>query len=222
MNGIDPSQLPDERQKTIVDILCSDSAAYWGHSTREDLHPSGEQMLDRLFYRALPTRTTSHSQSNVTKVLDTADNLIGEKSFDACIPTSLDGKMLVKDENPRFTEMTEKAKVLGSALKALEKQNNECQSLLARLDVLAKTKADLAKPALDLRECLKTLGTVMDDIREKLATAECVTASDDLGELPDQITELIRVSGNHLDGIKGMKRRLGDTTFGRSSGMTKS
>jgi len=222
MNAIDPSQLPDERQKTIVDILCSDSAAYWGHSTREDLHPSGKQMLDRLFYRALPTRTTSHSQSNSTKVLDTADNLIGEKSFDACIPTGSDGKMLVKDENPRFTEMCERARVLGSALKALEKQNSECMSLLARLDVLAKTKEDMRKRAHDLRECLTTLGKVMDDIREKLATAECVTASDDLADLPEHIEELIRVAGNHLDGIKGMKKRLSDTSVGRSGAMPKS
>ena len=54
MNGIDPSQLPSERVKNIAMTLCEDSATHYGHEVKEEIHPSGENLLDRLFYRAMP------------------------------------------------------------------------------------------------------------------------------------------------------------------------
>ena len=117
MNGIDSTHLAPEKVKSLADILCEDSAAHWQHVKVEEIHPSGEALLDRMFYRAMPIRTTSHSRTEQTKVAEQADGMVKEDSFQLKICD----KVAVKDKHPELSAMQERAKVLASALKAMEK-----------------------------------------------------------------------------------------------------
>ena len=45
-------------------------------------------------------------------------------------------------------------------------------------------------------------------MRSNLALAETLTASDDLGKLPGKLEEMIKQAEIHIDGMKGMLKRL--------------
>lgn len=200
--------MPEEKVKELATLLCQDSAAFWKHEPVQILHASGEALLDRLFYREMPTRTSSHSSTTTTKISDVSDSTIGDKSFQLALeaPTSM---LAIKAESPAFDKLQERAKVLASGLKALEKQHSEGCTMQAKFEALSLGKdTALKKPAKDLKDCLKTLADLMADIRSKLAVCECIEAGDDLGKLPAEMDKFCQLAETHLDGIKGMKKRL--------------
>lgn len=199
--------MPEAKVKELAEVLCTDSAKFWGHEVATMLHASGEALLDRLFYREMPTRTTSHSSTTKSTVTDVSDGAVGENSFQLAVaaPSNV---MAIKAECPAFDKMRERAKVLASGLKALEKQHSEASGMQAKFEAFSVKDANMKKPAKDLKDCLKTLDGVVTDIRSKLAVAECIEKDDELGKLPAEIDRFIQLAETHMDGIRGMRKRL--------------
>ena len=207
MNGIDSTHLDPKKVAELAEILVTDSANYWKHEPVPMLHPSGEPLLDRFFYREMPTRTTSHTSETSTKVSDVSDGSIGEKSFQESLdnPSAL---LAIKAEFPEFDKMMERTKVLASGLKALEKQHSEASAMQAKFEAKSVADGSFKKPAKDLKDVLGTLGNLISDIRSKLAIAECISKGDEVGTLPADIEKMISQADTNLDGIKAMKKRL--------------
>ena len=55
---------------------------------------------------------------------------------------------------------------------------------------------------------MKTLDKFCSDLRDAVATAEVLTIEDDVGKMPDELKMLVGKAEHHLDGVKGLLKRM--------------
>ena len=209
MNGIEALDVGDEKADRLCELLVADSAAEYGFEPGGRMHPSGEKLLHKYFYKKSTGHVEASTSRRETRISEEADGKLEVKPFDEKLQLMKGGgPLMIKNENPAFVEFENDLKVLLSALKALEKQWTDCQNVQAKMAAQSAKDPSLKIPAADLKACNGTLGKFLDDMREFAATAGVLTADDDLGDYPKEMQKYTNVASNHLDGAKGIKKRM--------------
>ena len=153
MNGLEPRDLPEDRQQTICDTLVADAAARFGYEMKTLPHPT-EPLLTKYMYKHSLGCKQTHTDSTSWTIEDKNDSAIEKKAFNDAFDTcdkQQKGLLKIKVENPEFTEMQTTVKVLATARGSLEKQLAEGKNLVASLkafmekDAKWKQKHDDAK-----------------------------------------------------------------------------
>ncbi|CAE7234970.1 unnamed protein product [Symbiodinium sp. CCMP2592] len=195
----DISDVPEKRQKELLEGLLQESEDFWGHERNLVKHKMPE--LCRYFYRTLveskdATRSTESgtfemSASLAAKEMKSLQNTKGE----------------VKLEHPERTELSNLSKVANSAVKSLDAKHGELSSECIALENCPK----LASKAPEVRVTLDALKKFVEDLRKiqvllgrKLPTMDEAACKNEKADME----QWNRNANEHLDNVKLLLKKV--------------
>ena len=202
--GFDPASFSNKEADTLLQDILSDNRTQFGHEYKEEKAQSGNPLLHKYFYVKDDGVNRSWLSRTAKKFTETAD--LKEKEVKEIKDTSGSCKVVVKCENPMFSEFKQKLAVLTSAKATLDKLDSNMADLQCHLK--NSGQPGCGEQARKVGEAHKQVQELLPKVRAEVIKGGKVDAScDGLEGMIKNIVELCEMAMIHNDGFKLMKKR---------------
>ncbi len=202
LNGFHPPGLEDDKAEELMEGLLEEAESQYSYERQVRPHKLSE--LTRYLYKYSDTEWSTTKQKEHTFCAETE----GSKMASLSLPASAGSSHEVKVENPAYSFVQGKLRVLKSAKALLEKCASQMLDTKEELIQKSRQAEHLKKPAQELQDVIGKLPAFQDELRAFCTQASLVTIKDECRPLQDRVEGFIAGAQAHQEGWKSMQKRM--------------